>query len=218
MKQRFIGAVAVATAIVTIGSIYAEDQTSQESAAPANAKKWQKGQRQKPEFACGNKEFMEKHKAAMQAHMEQQKSENEAFRATLVGKTPEEVKALKQQHRNKQMAENKELMGKMRDEAVQQIKSSNMPEDAKSTKIKELQDKWAENDARMAKQREENKNMIDKVGADGKVSKEDKEQIKEQRKQQRKENQDYRKEHRKKDKPQENSSSADTAPVANTTK
>jgi hypothetical protein len=228
MKKSLLIGIAIIAASLTIGIVYAEDQTAGQTspgsnAAPQKAKKMRKGHDGQQGQQGG--EFQQKFRQQIKEHMEQQKAENEDFKKTLDGKSPQEKEVLIKQHRDQQMAENKEFRTKIeadiksaikthRDEMTKKIQSSDMPEADKAEKLKEMQNKWAEKDAFIAKQQSENKAAREQALADGKISKDEMSTLKENRKAQRQENKEYRKEHRKNGKQKQDSNTTDAATPA----
>lgn len=229
MKKSLLIGIAIIAASLTIGIVYAEDQTAGQttpdsSAAPHKAKKMRKGQ-DGQQGQQGGGEIQQKFKQQIKAHMDQQKAENEDFKKTLDGKSEQEREVLIKQHRDQQMAENKEFRTKIeadmksaikthRDEMTKKLQSSDMPEADKAEKLKEMQSKWAEKDAFMAKQHSENKAAREQALADGKISKDEMSTLKENRKGQRQENKEYRKEHRKNGKQKQDSNTTDATTPA----
>ena len=147
MKKSNIIAIMILVTVIGLGKVFAADTPATPPALTIPAPS---------SVSCKDAdEFWAQQKAAWQAHIQQQETENKVFRATLQGKTREEIKPLIQQHRAQQEAENKAFEDQMHAKAIAHIQASNKTDAQKAEAIKELQTRWAENDAKHAERKAE---------------------------------------------------------------
>lgn len=103
------------------------------------------------------KAFREQQRSEKKAHFEARKAENEAFRATIKDKKPEEREALVKAHRDKQVQQNKDFIAKQHAQAIANIQASSLTDEEKTQKINKLQEQWAANQARHEQKMQERK-------------------------------------------------------------
>ena len=123
--------------------------------------------------------FREKQKTEREQHWAQQKQENEAFRKSLEGKTPQEKKAAIEQHRTTQFQENKTFSQQQHQENMdflrQRLANNNKLTAAeKDELINYFENQYSENVSFREKQHSENVSFFEQTANNSNMTQEQK--------------------------------------------